>query len=299
MTVGDLTLLRVVESEFAVLEPAEVYPDCTPAHIERQLAWLAPRFYDPAAARLILAFQGFVIRSGDTTILVDTCVGDCKERRRAAFDRQSWGWLDRLAEAGLTPDDIDFVVCTHFHVDHVGWNTRLVDGRWVPTFRNARYLFAQAEWDYWQSEAGRNGRERTGDYIGDSILPVVDAGLVDFIATDHRIDECVALSPAPGHTPGMVCVDLASLGRRAVIAGDLLHTALQLVHPEWSTRFCADPAQSRRTRVAFLERHADTDTLILPAHFPAPTAGTIHRAGDAYTFRFVGETQPITHPSSH
>lgn len=285
--IGALVLDRVVESEFAVLAPAEVYPDATPALIADNLSWLAPRFYDPAAAKLILAFQGFVIRGGGRTILVDTCVGDCKERRRPDFHRREWRWLERLAAAGLAPEDIDCVVCTHFHVDHVGWNTRLANGRWVPTFPNARYLFVQAEWDYWRSDAGHTGRERTGDYLGDSILPVVEAGLVDFVAADHRIDEHVHLVPAPGHTPGMVCVALHSQGQDAVIAGDLLHTVLQLAYPDWSTRFCADPAQSRATRRAFLERVADTDTLVVPAHFPAPTAGWVRRAGAAYDFRFA------------
>jgi len=287
--IGEITIERVVESEFAVLAPAEVYPDCSDAHIRRDLHWLAPRFYDRATGKLILAFQGFVIRSGGRNILVDTCVGDCKQRRRADFHQQRWGWLDTLRAAGFRPDDIDVVVCTHFHVDHVGWNTRLEDGRWVPTFPRARYLFVQAEWDYWRSEAGRPGRERTGDYIGDSILPVIEAGLVDFVAADHRIDAAVFMQPAPGHTPGMVCVGMQSRGQRAIIVGDLLHTVLQLKHPDWSTRFCADPVRSRETRLDFLEQHADTDVLVLPAHFPAPTAGLICRAGEAYVFRFVGE----------
>jgi len=287
--IGDLSIDRVLESEFPVLEPAEVYPDCTAAHVEHNLPWLAPRFYDVAAGKLILAFQGFVVRSHGKTILVDTCVGDCKERRRADFHHQQWNWLGRLAAAGFAPEAIDYVVCTHFHVDHVGWNTRLTDGRWVPTFPNARYLFAQAEWDYWWSAAGKPNRERTGDYMADSIVPVVDAGLVDFVATDHRIDPGVTLVPAPGHTPGMVCVALQSGEQQAIITGDLLHTVLQLAYPDWSTRFCADANLSRQTRRAFLERHAGTDTLILPAHFPAPTAGTIERHGEAYRFRFSGE----------
>lgn len=287
--IGDLRLDRVVESEFPVLEPAEVYPDCTPADIERDISWLAPRFYDPAAGKLILAFQGFVIRSHGKTILVDTCVGDCKQRRRPAFDRQGWDWLDSLRSAGFAPEDIDIVLCTHFHVDHVGWNTRLVDGKWLPTFPNARYLFTRKEWDYWRSGEGESNIARTGDYMTDSIIPVVDAGLVDFVDTDHSIDDAVSLLPAPGHTPGLVCVSLKSRGQHAIIASDLLHTVLQVAYPDWSTRFCADPELSRRTRRAFLERYANADVLILPAHFPAPTAGHIVCAHNTFRFRFVGE----------
>jgi glyoxylase-like metal-dependent hydrolase (beta-lactamase superfamily II) len=181
---------------------------------------------------------------------------------------------------------VDYVVCSHFHVDHVGWNTRLVDGRWVPTFPNARYLFAQAEWDYWWSSKGRWGRERAGDYMADSVLPVAEAGLVDFVEMDHKIDPFVSLVPAPGHTPGLVCVSIRSQGAEALLAGDVMHTPLQLVYPDWSTRFCADASQSRETRLAFLERYADSGILILPAHFPAPTAGYIERDRQAYRFRY-------------
>jgi glyoxylase-like metal-dependent hydrolase (beta-lactamase superfamily II) len=290
--VGALTLDRVVESQFAVLEPAEVYPDSTPQAIADNLSWLAPRFYDPKAARLILAFQGFVVRGGGRTIVVDTCVGDCKHRRRPDFHRQSWGWLEKLRAVGVAPESVDCVVCTHFHVDHVGWNTRLEDGHWVPTFPNARYLIAKPEWDYWTSAVAQAALARTGDYMADSVLPVVDAGLADFVAPDHRIDAHTYLIPAPGHTPGMVLVGLESQGQRVVITGDLLHTVLQLAYPDWSTRFCADPAQSRATRRAFLESVADTDTLVVPAHFPAPTAGWVRRSGATYDFRFADSPLP-------
>lgn len=285
--IGGLKLDRIVESEFPALDPTEVYPDCTPAHIERDTPWLAPRFYDRISEKLILSFQGFLIRGNGKTILVDTCVGDCKERRRPSFDNQSWNWLDRLGSAGCTPEDVDIVVCTHFHVDHVGWNTRMIDGKWVPTFPNARYLFAKEEWDYWRNGEGDQNIERTGDYMMDSIIPVVDAGLVDFVAMDHCIDHTVSLLPAPGHTPGMVCVTLQSEGCSAIIAGDLLHTVLQVAYPDWSTRFCADPELSRKTRKEFLDRYANTDVLILPAHFPAPTAGHIVRNRGTYSFNFA------------
>lgn len=287
MNIGTLELLLVVESEFPVVSPFEVYPDCTPEHLELNHHWLVPRFYDPNSQLLILAFQGFVIRSGDKTILVDTCVGDCKPRRRPSFDNQHWNWVDRLAIAGFAPEDIDYVLCTHFHVDHVGWNTRLVDGRWVPTFPKARYLFAKTEWDYWWSDQGRYNRDRTGDYMADSVLPIVDAGLVDFVEMDHRIDDAVSMVPAPGHTPGQFCVSLQSNGNACVLAGDLLHSPLQLTYPDWNTRFCANPEQSRRTRLAFLNHYADHGVLVFPSHFPSPTGIYIERIGSGYQFHFV------------
>jgi glyoxylase-like metal-dependent hydrolase (beta-lactamase superfamily II) len=285
--VGELTVSLIVESEFPVLTPSEVYPDSTKEVIEKNESWLAPRFYDRISDKLILSFQGFLIRSEGKNILVDTCVGDCKDRRRQSFDQQKWSWLDKLSAAGCDPADIDIVVCTHFHVDHVGWNTQQVDGTWQPTFTNARYLFVKKEWEYWLSGEGAHNIARTGDYMADSIMPVVEAGLVDFVDVDHRIDGCVTLMPAPGHTPGMVCVDLDSNHAHAIITGDLLHTVLQVVYPDWSTRFCADPDLSRVTRKAFLERYADTGVMIFPAHFPSPTAGYIERNLDGYSYRFL------------
>ena len=288
-TIGAASIERIVESEEPLLDPFELYPDATPEAIAHELHWLAPRFYDPALRLLMIAIQGFVVRSGGKTIVVDTCVGDCKKRLRARFDEREWGWLARLERAGVRPDEVDYVVCTHFHVDHVGWNTRLAGGRWVPTFPKARYLFVRDEWDFWRSERGLPGRSRTGDYLEDSVLPVAEAGLVDFVSADHRLDGCVSLTPAPGHTPGLTLVSIRSEGSEMVLASDVLHSPLQLAYPHWSTNFCADKDQSRRTRLALLERWAANGTLIVPSHFPSPSAGRVHRQGDAYRFVYLQE----------
>ena len=270
-----------------LLDPFEIYPDATPEIIAANLDWIAPRFYDPATKLLVTTIQGFLIRSKGKLILVDTCVGDCKHRPRAVFNNQRWNWLDRLHEAGASPKDIDIVVCTHFHVDHVGWNTQLDNGRWVPTFPRARYVFAKAEWDFWRSEGGRHGLSRAGDYVADSVVPIVEAGLADLVATNHVINDEVRLLPAPGHTPGLVSVDLRSGAAHAVIIGDVLHSPLQCKYPDWSTRFCADQAASRVTRKRTLETYADTTTLVFTSHFPSPTAGFLERAAGAYRFRYA------------
>ena len=288
LQLGEVELTHVVESEGPLLAPFEVYPDLTPELLEAHLPWLAPRFYDLAAKRFIIAIQGFVLKSHGKVIVVDTCVGDCKRRVRGEFDGAGWGWLARLAQAGVRPEQVDYVLCTHFHVDHVGWNTRLQDGKWVPTFPNARYLFTREEWDYWWSERGRWGRERTGDYMDDSVLPIADAGLCDFVTMDHRIDAALRLEPAPGHTPGLTALAIDSGGSQAVLASDLLHTPLQCACPQLSTRFCADPVLSRATRLAFLEQEARSGRLVIPAHFPAPSAGHIERDGAAFRFRYAG-----------
>ncbi|CAM5550258.1 Metallo-beta-lactamase superfamily protein OS=Eoetvoesiella caeni OX=645616 GN=DFR37_11531 PE=4 SV=1 [Eoetvoesiella caeni] len=289
--IGAVTVTVLVESSGPLLHPAELYPDSTPEIIAAQGNWLRPHLYDAASDRLVLAMQSFLLHSGGKTILVDTCVGDCKRRVRSDFDRAEWGWLSRLQEAGVAPEQIDIVLSTHLHVDHVGWHTRLVDGNWVPTFPNARYLFVKPEYAYWRSEVGKTALERTGDYIEDSVQPVFDAGLADLVEPDHRIDASLRLVPTPGHTPGHACVEINSEGQGAMITGDLLHHPLQCCFPQWSTRFCTDPEQARATRLAFMAKHAEQGTLLFPSHFPAPTAGRLSRAdaGDrlSYSYRFV------------
>jgi len=285
---GGVELVRIVENEGPLLRPAEIFPDSTPEVIQANLDWLAPRFYDPVSDRLVIAIQSFLLKSQGRLILVDTCVGDCKARVRPEFDRQHWGWLDRLAQSGVRPEDIDIVVSTHLHVDHVGWHTRLVDGAWVPTFPNARYLFTHEEWVYWKEHEGHPGLVRTGDYVGDSVLPVFEAGLADLVDMNHRIDDAIRLVPAPGHTPGHVAVEIQGENQRVLLTGDAFHHPLQCCYPQWSTRFCADPGHARQTRRSLLEACARDGTLVLPAHFPTPTAGRIRRTepGDSHEFRF-------------
>jgi glyoxylase-like metal-dependent hydrolase (beta-lactamase superfamily II) len=292
-TLGAASILRVEESAFDVLDPFELYPHASEQQMAADLDWLAPRFYDPRSRRLVLAFQGFVLRSAGVTILIDTCVGDCKERRRASFHRQQWGWLGRLRAAGIAPESVDYVVCTHFHVDHVGWNTRLQEGRWVPSFPRARYLFPREELAYWTGPAGQRALERTGDYLADSVTPILEHGLADLVSPDHRINAEVRLRPAPGHTPGSVLVELDSAGERALFLGDVLHTLLQVRYPDWSTRFCTDPDQARGTRLALLEEAARTGTIVVPNHFVSPTLGRIERDRSGYTYRYAGAPAPV------
>src|SRR5499427_6438498 len=205
-TFGDSTLRRVVEYEGPILSPFEIFSDCTQAHLDENRSWLVPRFQDAASGILVITIQSFLIRQNGLTVLVDACGGNDKERARPHFHRRSWQWLETLRSAGVAPEDIDVVLCTHLHVDHVGWNTRLENGRWVPTFPNARYLIAQREWDYWRSSAGVISLGRTGDFISDSVAPVVDAGQADLIDDRLGFCECIGIEPAHGHTPGQFIV---------------------------------------------------------------------------------------------
>ncbi len=286
--VGGIAYRRILETEGPEFPVGFLLPDATPAALAPHRRWLEPRFLDPATDRLLLAVQSYLIETTRHLILVDTCVGNDKERRFHApwSHRRSPAFLDGLAALGRTPEDIDFVLCTHLHADHVGWNTRLVDGRWVPTFPNARYVFARTEIDHWLA-LNETGKRHSDGCIDDSVLPVVEAGQAVIVADDHALDDEVWLSPSPGHTPGHVCINLASQGRRAVLSGDVCHTPLQCREPGWSAVGCADPAQSAATRRAFLDAHCETDILVMTAHFPSPSTGRVRRAGDVFDFAFT------------
>lgn len=290
-TVGEVRVSRVIEMEGPSFAIDDLFPDADAESVAAALAvagdWLLPRFIAPEDRFLIMSLHSFVIRTARHVILVDTCVGNDKERPgRDAWHRRDGPFLDRLADAGVRPEDVDFVLCTHLHVDHVGWNTRLVDGRWVPTFPNARYIFARREYAFWEAKAAaaRAGTVNVGSY-DDSVLPVVEAGQAIFVDDDHAIEDGLWLEPAPEHTPGNVILNLVSGGERAAFTGDVMHHPLQLVRPDWSSRFCEDPGQSRATRRALIERFADSGTLILPAHFPTPTIGCIARTANGFRLR--------------
>lgn len=290
---GGTALSRVVESEEAILDPAEIFPDYHPPIQQQDIPWFGPRFYDAAANRITIAVQSFVIRMDGLTILVDTCVGDHKQRERPMFNDAAWNWLAKLESAGIRPQDVDMVVCSHLHVDHVGWNTRLRNGRWVPTFPNARYLMSATELAYWRSDAGRTAMLRTGDYVADSILPVIESGQAEVVDTDKALNDKMRFEHTPGHTPGHMAVHIEDGGQHVILSGDIMHHPLQLRFPDWSTRYCADQDMARSTRQRFLAEHADTNTLVVPAHFPAPTGGAICRCGDHFGFRFYGESESL------
>ncbi|HXH83382.1 MAG TPA: MBL fold metallo-hydrolase [Candidatus Tectomicrobia bacterium] len=276
---GRLRVTAVVERA-GPTRPTWLLPDATPEAVERHREWLAPHFLDERG-RFLQSIHAFVVATPDRTVLVDTCVGNDKDRGgRAPFHMLRTPFLDDLAAAGVPPERVDVVVCTHLHVDHVGWNTRLDAGRWVPTFPRARHLFARREWEHWSREGDDDSRR----VMEDSVRPVLDAGLADLVETDHRISDELWLEPTPGHTPGHVSVRLRSGGRDAVITGDLMHHPIQVAEPDWASHFDTDAAQARATRRAFCARYADGPVLVLGTHFHHPTAGRIVRHGDAWRF---------------
>jgi glyoxylase-like metal-dependent hydrolase (beta-lactamase superfamily II) len=284
--IGEVRISRVLEFEMPVLSPKVLYPDITAEQLDRNRDWLEPYFLNTASNLLMMAIHSFVIETPASVIMVDTCSGNDRSRpKKLRYHQKKWPYLQNLGAAGYRPEDIDFVLCTHLHADHVGWNTHLRDGRWVPTFPNARYLFAARELEHWQNEKLRH--LYTDDpYFEDSMLPILDGRLADLVGMDHVIDDFVRLEPSHGHTPGHVCVRITSAGDEAVMSGDIMHTPLQCAEPELNSCFCVDLSQARQTRRDFIERHAGSNVLIMPAHFPTPVAGLIERRGDRFRFKF-------------
>jgi glyoxylase-like metal-dependent hydrolase (beta-lactamase superfamily II) len=282
-SLGDLTIHRLVEQEGRFMPALEMFPTLTAELLEENRSWLAPRAIDPDGT-LLLAVQSYIVRTPHHTVLIDSCVGNDKPRSRPNWNmRSDQTYLQGLAALGMMVDDIDFVLCTHLHVDHVGWNTRLENGRWVPTFPKARYQFSTVEFEHWR----RVHADNPIPHFGDSVLPVVEAGKVDFVTNDHALGDHVRLLPTPGHTPGHVAITLGKGRDHAVVTGDLMHTPLQTRYPELSPRFDVDGVQAGKTRRAFLERYCDTDTLCCTAHFPSPSVGYIKRWGEGFRCAMV------------
>lgn len=283
LSLGDISISRVVEMEGPLMEPQMLLPDATAEGMAKHKHWLAPQFV-AENGNLIISIQTYVVKTRHHTVLVDTCVGNHKPR--SLFP--DWSMLDGpylqdLGALGVSPEQVDYVLCTHLHLDHVGWNTKLEDGRWVPTFPNAKYLFAKKEWEFWKSEYERGAENAADDgSIADSVIPIVEAGKAVLVDGDHAIDDEMHLSPSPGHTPGHVCLHLQSGGKKAVMTGDIMHHPVQCSEPQWSSGFCVDPVQSAATRRSFLETYSDQDVIILAAHFLAPNGGRIVPNGDTW-----------------
>jgi glyoxylase-like metal-dependent hydrolase (beta-lactamase superfamily II) len=281
---GGLMLARAVEMVMP-FDRQGFFPETTPAEWAPYEGWLKPKAIDPATGALLFTLQSYVVRTSHHTILIDTCVGNHKERPNRPLWHQKTDdtYLQALAGLGLAPGGIDYVLCTHLHSDHVGWNTKLEGGRWVPTFPKARYVFTKKELEAWE----RGHPKFTRHPLEDSVLPVIAAGKAELVTNDFALDDEVWLEPSPGHTPDHVSIRLASRGQNAVMSGDLMHSPVQCLHPEWTVWPDWDAAQAKQTRRAFLERYADTDTLVCTAHFPLPSAGRIIAEGD--TFRFQAD----------
>lgn len=278
-TIGAVKVTRIVELEmpvpYSTSRPFLV--EATPQAL-REHAWLFPDFVTEEG-HLRFSVHALLVEAPGMRLVVDTCVGNDRPRGMTGGVPLATGFLNLFADAGWTRESVDAVVCTHLHVDHVGWNTMLVDGAWAPTFPNARYLIGRAEYEHWRTQEGE-----AQQILADSVQPIFDAGLAELVDMDHQISPELRLVPTPGHTPGHVSVAIESAGERGLITGDFTHHPCQMAHPEWSPVFDADPQSAAVLRRRMFDDLADQPVLVIGTHFAAPTAGHVKRDGDAFRF---------------
>ena len=278
--IGAVTVTRIVETVLPVpAGPDNSFLVQATAEALRMLPWLCPHFVT-ADDVMLLSIHALLVEAPGLRLVVDTCIGNDKPRGLLGGRGLATPFLARMAEAGWSRDSVDAVVCTHLHVDHVGWNTMIEGDTWVPTFPKARYLFGRIEFDHWNAFEEDNQRQ----IMADSVQPILDAGLADLVELDHRLSDEVRLIPTTGHTPGHVSVGIESQGQRAVITGDMTHHPCQLAHPEWSPLFDSDPVAAAQTRARLFGEWADADLLVIGTHYAGPTAGRVRREGDVFRF---------------
>ena len=280
LAAGDFRVTQIPELEQPFLTLDRMFPNATPEAIAEMLPRLEPWCVD-GQGRILIVVQTYLIETGRHRILVDTCIGCDKTNRRFPewHGRSDTAWLQRLEAAGVTPESVTHVLCTHLHSDHSGWNTRLLDGRWVPTFPNARYIFARAEVEHCE--------RAEADIYAESVSPVIAAGQAVLVETDHQIEDGIWLEPTPGHTPGHVAVHLESRGAHAVLWGDLLHSPAQCFRPDWAFFRDTSAEDSTASRHKVLTACAEHRRLVLPAHFPLPSAGHVEEDGAGWRFRYA------------
>lgn len=280
---GDLTIHRIVEQQAPFFPALDMFPGLTPDQLADNRAWMKQAGALDDNDTLILCFQSYIVRTPHHTVLIDSCIGNDKPRP----GRPNWNmktddtYMRALKAAGFSVGDIDYVMCTHLHVDHVGWNTRLVDGKWVPTFAQARYLFGRTEYEHWRDHSADPAHAAVFD---DSVKPVMDAGRAELIASDARLTDEISLIPTAGHSPGHVSIHIRSDGEEALLTGDVAHHPCQMAHLDWSSTADSDPRQSVVARRELFSRFADTPALVIGGHYDA---GYIKRDGEA--FRFVAQ----------
>ena len=279
-TIGNVEVTRIVELNNHTDPLNFLLSDGSP-ELMKKYDWLFPNFATPAGD-MIISFQCFVVKTPDHKIMVDTCVGNERWREHDVFVNMHTSFIEDITRAGCPPETIDTVLCTHLHFDHVGWNTRKSGDNWVPTFPNARYLFGKQEWEHWK-DMPRDGGVLS-QHLVDSIQPILDAGLEQFVASDFQVCKEVRLFPTPGHTPGHVSVHISSNGNDAVITGDLLHHPIQMAEPDLPGNFCIDAQRACKTRRKFLQDYENKKAFIIGSHFCDPTGGWI--ISDERNWRF-------------
>jgi glyoxylase-like metal-dependent hydrolase (beta-lactamase superfamily II) len=273
--IGDVKVTRVLELEVPL--PAHgLIANIVPERLAEHASWLKPHFLTEDN-QIRLSIHALVVESGGKTIVVDTCMGNDRPLPQG-FGPLQGSFLEEL-ETVVKRDQVDYVLCTHLHFDHVGWNTMWVDDEWVPTFPNARYLFGREEYEHWSAApADENIDFQYG------VTPIIDAGLHEFVESSHELTDEVCLESTPGHTPGHVSVRIRSDGQQAVITGDMVHHPVQLAEPSWGSHPDSLPELAEQTRRDFVTRYGDQPVLVIGTHFATPTAGRIVKVGDSCRF---------------
>jgi glyoxylase-like metal-dependent hydrolase (beta-lactamase superfamily II) len=284
ITLKDITIHPVVEQQAPFFDAMEFFPTLTKELLEENRSWLEPTFIDPASGRVVLCVQSFVIKTAHHNILIDSCVGNHKPRpARPAWNMMNSDRFEKgIAAAGLTVNDIDYVMCTHLHVDHVGWNTRLENGRWVPTFPKAKYLMADRELAFWTQ---KEKDDPSGVlWITDSVLPIVEAKRAQIVKSDFAFNESIQFIPTPGHTIDHYSVLVGEPGHDVLITGDMIHSPIQGKYPELGMRADYDSRQAGQTRRKVFDRFCEEATVMCVVHFPSPSTARVRRWGDGYKF---------------
>jgi glyoxylase-like metal-dependent hydrolase (beta-lactamase superfamily II) len=277
--VGDVKVTSIMESADRI-PWAPLFPAETADHYKKY-DWLVPKWVT-AAGEVILAVQAFVLEIRDQKIVIDTCVGNDRDRELPQCANMQTAFLEDFKSAGIDPGAVTTVLCTHLHFDHCGWNTKLENGRWVPTFPNARYLFGRKEWAYWQNVLKEKGENV--QHILDSVQPILDAGLAEFVDTNHGVCDEVWLEPSHGHTPGHVSVRVSSRGQEAIVSGDVFHSPIQFAEPEICSAACVDKEMSRQTRRDFIARYGNSAVRFFAIHFNEPVGRAV---SDSRGWRFT------------
>jgi len=277
--VGRVKVTRVVEMQLPTPAGAKYFiPEATPEAL-RKSPWLYPNFVSEDEV-MQMSIHALLVEAPGLRLVVDTCVGNDKPRGLLRGKPLSTNFLAEMDSIGWSRDSVTAVVCTHLHVDHVGWNTMLAGDKWVPTFPKARYFIGRVEYEHWAAD----GAGEQQQILDDSIQPIFDAGLAQFVELDHQISDEIRLVPSTGHTPGHVCVMIESEGERAVITGDMSHHPCQMAHPDWSPAFDSDPEAAAKTRARLFAEWADQPILVIGTHYATPTAGHVRRDGAAFKF---------------
>jgi len=277
LKIGDVEVWRLLDMNGPFMSPHSLFPNAGP-EVAAEIARDAPGSIEAATGKLIIPIQGFLLKTPRHVVLVDACVGNHKNNGYAGWaHRDDTRFMAALTASGTTPEEVDFVLCTHLHPDHVGWNTKLENGQWVPTFPNARYLLPAGDLDDYAADP-------TPSYT-ESVLPVVAAGLAEPVSGAHQLDDEIDLIPTHGHSPGHVSVRIRSGGREAVITGDALHTAAQCRHPQWHFRFDADPVQAEQSRRKLLETVSESGARMIGSHFQLPSVGRVEATPQGFRWR--------------